>query len=137
MRRRTLVLIVFAGLGLAASPWLLIAGTMGWSAFAEFRARRPFDSMIWRAGVDAAAPSDRTVRLRMVDDLLARRLLERRTRAEVVALLGVPPSTSYFRQYDLVYYLGPERGFISIDSEWLGVRFGADGRVEEAVLLRD
>ena len=33
--------------------------------------------------------------------------------------------------------LGPERGFISIDSEWLVVRFGQGGRVTEYEIARD
>jgi hypothetical protein len=42
------------------------------------------------------------------------------------ALLGVPPPTPYFREYDYVYWLGPERGLFSIDSEWLVVKLQND-----------
>jgi hypothetical protein len=35
-----------------------------------------------------------------------------------------------------VYWLGPERGFISIDSEWLGIKF-KDNVVIEVEILRD
>jgi hypothetical protein len=41
-----------------------------------------------------------------------------------VALLGEPPKTEYFKEFDLVYYLGPERGFMGIDSEWLVLKLG-------------
>ena len=33
--------------------------------------------------------------------------------------------------------LGPERSMFGIDSEWLVVRFGADGRVHDARILTD
>ena len=45
--------------------------------------------------------------------------------------------TNYFADYQLVYWLGPERGFISLDSEWLAVRIGPDQRVAEARIVRD
>jgi hypothetical protein len=77
------------------------------------------------------------VRLGMADRLLARGTLNGKTRAEVVEMLGEPPTTEYFSDWDLVYWLGPERGFISIDSEWLVVRFGPDGRVTNNRLVRD
>ena len=73
----------------------------------------------------------------MVDSLLDRRVLNGKTRAEIVELLGEPDEARAFTGYDMVWWLGPERGFISIDSEWLwidldenevaiDVRLGAD-----------
>jgi hypothetical protein len=56
---------------------------------------------------------------------------------EVVARLGEPPKTEYFKNFDLVYYLGPERGFISIDSEWLVLKLGPDARVVRATIAND
>ena len=46
-------------------------------------------------------------------------------------MLGEPPKTNYFSDWDVVYWLGPERGLAGIDSEWLIVRIGEDGRVAE------
>jgi hypothetical protein len=91
---------------------------------------------------DAVAWNDQTqvregVRLKMADRLLARRTLIGRTRAEVVELLGEPSPTAYFAEWDLVYWLGPERGYFSIDSEWLVVRLGEDGRVADNRIVRD
>lgn len=90
-----------------------------------------FDSVRWR---DTALPA--AVRLQMADDLIRTHRLDGLHRDEVVALLGEPPKTPYFKEYDLVYLLGPERGFISIDSEWLVVKFGPDGRAK-ARIVRD
>ena len=77
------------------------------------------------------------VRQKMADRLIARHTLQSKTRVEVVDLLGEPDSSGYFREWDLVYWLGDERGFISIDSEWLVLRLGFDGRVAEYRLVTD
>ena len=60
-----------------------------------------------------------------------------RSRGEIVALLGEPTTTDYFKDYDLVYWLGPERGLISIDSEWLVIRLDSLGRVSDFRLVTD
>jgi hypothetical protein len=95
-----------------------------------------FDSAVWksrsRAG-DAMWPA----RLRMVDDLMQQHLLDSQSRARVEELLGPPDQTEYFREWDMVYYLGPERGPIRIDSEWLVLRLSATGKVTEYQIVRD
>ena len=70
----------------------------------------------------------------MVDDLMRTRPLVGMSRAQLEELLGVPPPSEYFREYDYVYWLGPERGFVSIDSEWLVVRCGGDVVVSAQVV---
>ena len=72
----------------------------------------------------------------MADDLIGSGKLQGLTRAEIFSLLSEPPKTDYFKEYDLVYDLGPERSSISIDSEWLVVKFGQDGRVAKAAIVR-
>ena len=76
-------------------------------------------------------------RIDMVNDLLSEHALVGRTHSEAVALLGEPEDTDYFADFDMVYWLGPERGFISIDSEWLVLRLGEDGRVTERRVVSD
>jgi hypothetical protein len=73
----------------------------------------------------------------MADRLVAQDTLWGMTRSDVVKQLGEPSDEGYFRQRDLVYWLGPERGFMSIDSEWLVLRLGRDGRVTEFRIVRD
>jgi len=73
----------------------------------------------------------------MADDLVNSQKLVGLTRQEVVAILGEPPKTEYFKEFDLVYYLGPERGFMGIDSEWLVLKLGPEGRVKRATIARD
>jgi hypothetical protein len=96
------------------------------------RPGRHFDPTLW---TNSATPA--SVRLRMADDLVGHKRLIGLTRQEVIVRLGEPPKTEYFKESDLVYYLGPERSFISIDSEWLVLKLGPDGRVTMATIARD
>lgn len=52
-------------------------------------------------------------------------------------MLGKPPATDYFSDWDLVYWLGPERGFLSIDSEWLVVKLDQNEVVTDFKIVRD
>jgi hypothetical protein len=94
-----------------------------------------FNPAAWRDS--SLAYSAAAVRGCMVDDLLARQPMRGRSRAEIVALLGEPRPTAYFKNYDLVYWLGPERGLMSIDSEWLVMRLDSAGRVSQARIVTD
>ena len=105
-------------------------------AFLVWRMRSPgraFDPVAWRDDSQV----QEGVRLSMADWLIARGALLGKTRAEVVELLGEPPPTNYFSDWDMVYWLGPERGFLSIDSEWLVLRLAQDGRVMDNQIVRD
>ena len=68
---------------------------------------------------------------------MARTPMRGRSRADIVALLGEPAKTDYFKDYDLVYWLGPERSPISMDSEWLVIRLDSLGRVSDVRLVTD
>ena len=80
-------------------------------------------------------PEERT---KIVDDLLEDRSLVGMTEDEIVALLGEHNNDyGYFVEKNrYVYYLGPERGLISIDSEWLLLDF-ADGIVADYYIRTD
>lgn len=104
-------------------------------AITDYSQRIHFDSIIWQDPKSERA-WDNPVRLRMVNDLLKKHPLVGMSKIQVNKLLGIPKQTGYFRGYDYVYWLGPERGFISIDSEWLGIKF-KDNNVIEARILRD
>jgi outer membrane protein assembly factor BamE (lipoprotein component of BamABCDE complex) len=108
----------------------VIAAFAGWSAGTKGRA---FDPAAWR---DERRLLDGK-RLEMADEIVARKMLSGKTRAQVVEMLGEPPETQYFRAWDMVYRLGNERGFISIDSEWLVVKLDAQGKVSEYRIVRD
>jgi hypothetical protein len=94
-----------------------------------------FDAVVWRDS--ARAYSHEAARGCMVDHLLRTVELKGQTRAAVVALLGEPRPTDYFDQYDLVYWLGPERGLMSVDSEWLVLELDPNDLVVDRQLVTD
>jgi hypothetical protein len=99
----------------------------------DYATRVSFDQAVWKAENTHAAKG---MRIHMVDDLLRKHPLVGMSKAQVDDLLGVPPPTDYFRDYDYVYWLGPERGAFSIDSEWLVLKL-ANGSVVRAELVTD
>jgi hypothetical protein len=124
------------GTGLATVAALLVASLTVGPGIDEYLHRRDFNAAEWRRNERTANPAWPT-RLTMIDDLLARHPLRGLSRDSVERLLGPRDSTPYFADWDLVYALGPERGLIRIDSEWLVVKFGLDGRVVNARIVRD
>jgi hypothetical protein len=132
LRRRWVPVLAYAG-AFVLGFGLLFGVLFGTPVIKDYASRVAFDSAAWKAENGDAAQG---VRVHMVDDLLARHKLVGMSRAQVEELLGVPPDTPYFREYDYVYWLGPERGFISIDSEWLVVKT-KDGIVVTATIVTD
>lgn len=123
-----LVLLALAGV-LLLTPFVL--GLLRYGSPLEYFRRQAFDSRTWRSSISEDA------RIRMIDDLVDDVLRVGMTSAEIAALLGPTPQTSYFGDRDLVYRLGMERSLFSIDSEWLVIRFGPEGRVTEFQIVRD
>lgn len=120
----------------AATAYLLAVGTLILGpSVDEYRNRRVFDPSAWKH--NDRRDVDWPARLTMVNDLLARYPLRGLGRDSVEQLLGPRDATDYFHDWDLVYWLGPERGLFRIDSEWLVVRFGSDGRVSDYRVVRD
>ena len=113
---------------------LVVAISIAYCVLTGYLPIRSFDAAAWRR----VQRSDDATRLQMVDWLFWTKRLDGLTRPQVLALLGTPDGGDYFREpNNLVYWLGPERGIIRIDSEWLVVSFGADGRVARCELARD
>jgi hypothetical protein len=98
---------------------------------------KKFNSEEWKKNAITVQNSDWPPRLVMVDNLISSNKLDGLSKAEVIELLGVPGNHDYFNNYDLVYWLGPERSFIRIDSEWLAISFDGKNRVREYLLVRD
>jgi hypothetical protein len=119
------------GIGLIIYAGILLFIFVG-PSFQEFLGRRSFETKLWKDETASASG----IRLTMVEDLLARHPLVGKDKAYINELLGVPPKTEYFRDYDYVYWLGNERGFISIDSEWLVIKFEG-GIVVIVKIVRD
>lgn len=82
--------------------------------------------------------SETELRTRIADDLLNNYELAGKAEEEIIVLLGKNDNDDGYFNVDNRYvsWLGPERGFISIDSEWLIINF-VDGRVSEYNLITD
>lgn len=135
MAGRSVRPLAFAA-GTLLPPAVLVGLFVLGPVLADHRHRTSFEAAAWRAneGRGGVWPA----RLRMVDDLLAREGgLRGLHRTEVERLLGPPDESGSFPEWDASYHLGPERGWFRIDSEWLAIRYGADGTVSEARILRD
>lgn len=130
----------YAAIGIAlvlGAGWLFILRPVsGWSTLRiRCVGHQRFDSATWRD--TAPVYSKEAPRGCMVDDLLAGDRLLGMPMDDVTVLLGVDPPTGYFADFDRVYWLGPERGLFSIDSEWLVIRVDSNRRVSEAKLVTD
>jgi hypothetical protein len=71
----------------------------------------------------------------MVDDLLDMHELRGMTRSAVVALIGEPDTVNDLPGYDMVYWLGPERGLVGTDSEYLVMKLDKSNRVTSVELI--
>lgn len=97
-------------------------------------AQIPFEGAAWRQ--DSPSPGQRSVRSRMVDDLVQRHDFRGWTRAQLVELLGAPAPPECFaeigNEWDVIYLLGLERGGpFSLDNEFLVFRLDENKRIIE------
>jgi hypothetical protein len=134
MRVTSIVLLAVILVGVAGA-WGFSHFVLGDGPMSRCPGHERFDSAAWQDSTLVFGPL--AVRGCMVDNLLSKHRLSGQSRASVVALLGEPRPTNYFRDYDLVYWLGPERSLISVDSEWLVMRLDPSNRVTEVRLTTD
>jgi hypothetical protein len=99
----------------------------------EFEATE-FSSLEWKSSEPEMTWD--SLRLKMADDLVENHIKKGQSKAAVILLLGKPDKTEYFKDYDMVYYLGRERNPIGIDSEWLVIKLNSD-KVESFHIVRD
>lgn len=118
---------------LAALLVALLAGTFTYGFKTGYLPVRFFDSDRWKR---VERVDDRT-RIQMIEHLMWSGKLNGRSRSELVAMLGPPSDTPYFRENDYVYRLGDERSLFSIDTEWLVVDVDASGHVSHYEVVRD
>lgn len=118
---------------LTAAAGIALLFVVGYAFMAGYLPFQFFDSQRWKQ----VERSDDYARLRMVEHLMTSSRLDGAARSDVTSLLGPPNETDYSSEWDFVYWLGPERGLIGIDSEWLGIRFGPSDVVSEYRIVRD
>ncbi len=77
-------------------------------------------------------------RVDMIDSMLSEVELKGKAKTEIIKILGHEEEKAYFKEpNNLVYYLGDERGFMSIDSEWLVLWFDDKDRVTDYEIKTD
>ena len=113
----------------------LVAGVATWvflivlliSSLPTFPSKS-FDSKLWL--------TDPYKRTEMIDSLIASKLLDHKSKSDIVNLLGQPlDSCPYFSNSgrDMIYNLGPERSAFGVDSEWLLIWLKNDTVIEYKV----
>ncbi len=126
-----MVLVVMAGIG-GYAAWRAYDGAREQLSESRCDGHTDFVRSQW---MDTTLALGRlAVRGCMIDDLLEKHELRGKTRAEVVALIGQPDPSDVFPEYDLVYWLGPERGLIGTDSEYLVMKIDRTGRITSVEL---
>lgn len=127
---RLIIKISFWIIGLAIIGYITLVSYLILSPKLEgYANRREFDSKKWQLNLT----TQDTIKQKMVDDLFLKYKIIGMTRVEVNRILGVPPKTNYFKDYEYVYWLGHERG-IGVDSEWLGLKFENDVVIKADIL---
>lgn len=125
--------IILWSIGIVALGYVLLIGFLLFGPrLISYSQRTSFESSEWKSHLKDRDP----VKLRMVDDLLSHEKLIGMDIKEINQLLGKPPATGYFKDYNYVYWLGPEPSAFGIDSEWLGIKF-LDRKVIKVDILRD
>ena len=124
LNRTTWTLVV--GLGFSLAAW-----SIHWSLY---QMPLTFTEARWNR-TDWHDPRHR--RHRIADRYVETGELAGRTREDVENILGPPPETAYFSDWDMVYQLGSERGLISIDSEWLVFKIDEANTVIDYRIVRD
>ena len=134
-KKKIFVVLLSILLVVAAAPFVVLFVSVGKEYGEEYLSRVNFDSDLWQN--DQAINREPYPRLRMVDNLLKKHNLNGKDHNEIITLLGKPEETPYFKEYEIVYWLGPERNFISIDSEWLVININEKGIVDEYHVFTD
>ncbi len=126
--RQWLLVITVVSLGLV---FLLTFNTLGDEAHMSIS----FDQSQWKN--EEQITEEPYIRLQMIKDVMDNHLSRGLSRDQVIAKLGQPTETPYFRDYDLVYWLGAEPGLISIDSKWLVIKLDSQNAVADYKLVTD
>ena len=130
--KKNLVIAISVGLGFLLSYISLIAYLLGGPVIKDYANRIPFDALKWQN--EELVNSTNPIRVRMVDDLLKKYNLIGMPKDKINNLLGTPLKTGYFSNYDYVYWLGPERGIVAIDSEFLVIKFENEKVIEARIV---
>jgi hypothetical protein len=142
---RWMILAVPISLPFFAGIWFFFG-----SSIDNWLHQRKFSTVLWKADIWDSKNrryvygGDWAPRLCMVEGLMASGRLLGMTKSQVVDLLGPPDQKTdfignrqRFIEATFTYHMGPERGFIRIDSEALVLEFDVDDKVGRQYIYRD
>ena len=135
-KRIILAAIVVVGLLIAAFiAFTIISNNHCVSEIAK--SLQPFDAKKWtEAGAKGASSAQQEYRISAIEDLLAHKNFKGQTKAQLIELLGEPTQTDKLPNYDMIYWLGPDRSCMRMDSEWLVFTL-KNGQVESYSVIVD
>ncbi len=134
---KTCEVVVIIAAAVGSLPLLFVIWFTCGDRIDNFLHQQSFDSKSWKKQESFEYYDNWPPRLCMVDDLLASGRLEGMTESQVIELLGPPGSRDEGKHLGFSYYLGPERGFVRIDSESLVIEFDKEGKVRDSRIHRD
>ena len=106
------------------------------SFYLIFKAPLPFIESSWNVRCSSGiAPLK--IPHRMADRLVMSEVLIGKSAEDVITLLDEPKPSGYFKTYDFVYCLGPQRGLFPMDNEWLVLKLDKNGMVSKAAVVSD
>jgi len=117
------------------SPWIFAFGYITYISIRDYPEQIQFDPSKWKD--KALVKTTDPIRIHMIDDLKQNYRLEGMKKAELLDILGEPDRNLEFPGWDIVYWLGPERGPFGIDSEWLAIRLNDQQEVSDYKIVTD
>jgi hypothetical protein len=76
-------------------------------------------------------------RIKMCRDIIAKKFLLGKTKAEIVDLLGQPDNYPFREPWGFNYWVGLQRGPMKMDSAWLAIRFDDTHHAVEVKMKQD
>jgi hypothetical protein len=73
----------------------------------------------------------------MCRDIIAKKFLLGKTKAEIVDLLGQPDNYPFREPWGFNYWVGLQRGPMKMDSAWLAIRFDDTHHAVEVKMKQD
>ena|SRR5690349_2709550 len=122
---------------LRATLWFVGTPLAAMTAYwVVFMSPLPFSASGW--DVDTDHGNWLNTRYRIAERFTRSGQLHDMTREEIVGLLGKPVTdVTRLGHHGLIYVLGPERGLLGIDYEWLLIDFDLTGRVSNVEVMTD
>lgn len=94
-----------------------------------------FDSALWQD--EERYYSEPYPRQQMLESVRSEVLVTGQSKEDVVDRLGPPTDTEKFADHGLVYWIGPEKGVISVDYQWLVIDFDEKGGLSSVAVTTD